>query len=591
MKWSRWICQATLRFKNSNIYFMKNLFTLTLLLLAYIASAQKIVITEIMYNPPEAGEDTLEYFEITNLTPNEFKLAGCVITKGVEGNFEDDDVIAPFGYFVCVKKLSAFNATFPGVAAKQWKNGALSNSGEAIEISDAQGNVLTSVTYGNSKNGWPAEADGGGASQELCDLSKDPAISANWGASKSGTGKVINGKEVFGTPGAANNSDCGVFVDPNTIVVKDFSFTPAELTIKEGETVTWSFEEGNHNVNGKQSAFPGNPDSFYSGAPADAPFTYAFTFTVPGDYDYQCDPHATLMKGKIHVLPKTPTFSYPVRTIGEVNKVDAQGVADSLGKRCEVKGIVYGVNMRAGGLSTTIIDGNRDGIGLFSSTAIAGYNVNEGDEVTVRGKVDQFNGLTQIQLDTIWVNSTGNNLFQPRLISDLGEEDESDLVMMTNMSLKDPNQWKKGTTFNATFTNGSVDIDVRIINTTTAAELDAPVGTYTIIGIGGQFDSSKPYTEGYQFIPRKKEDFVPTGSADRLIAEKVNIFPNPAHDRLFINTKLNIKRLEIFDSAGRLVSVQHASFNSVDIMSFSTGTYLLRVITSEGSGVKKFVKF
>ena len=65
--------------------------------MAYIVTAQKIVVSEIMYNPPESGEDTLEYFEITNLTANEFKLEGCKVC-GVEPSGEFLEFIHKKGY-------------------------------------------------------------------------------------------------------------------------------------------------------------------------------------------------------------------------------------------------------------------------------------------------------------------------------------------------------------------------------------------------------------------------------------------------------------------------------------------------------------
>lgn len=79
----------------------------------------------------------------------------------------------------------------------------------------------------------------------------------------------------------------------------------------------------------------------------------------------------------------------------------------------------------------------------------------------------------------------------------LDESAESDLVVFTDMSLKTPSEWVKGSTFNATITNGSIDVLLRVVNTTTLSAQDAPVGTFSVKGIGGQFDSSSPYTEGY----------------------------------------------------------------------------------------------
>lgn len=570
---------------------MKNLVTIFFLFLAYFASAQQfLVISEIMYNPPEAGDDTLEYFEIANLSNADFHLEGYYISNGVVDTFQAGDIIPAHGFFVCAKKVSAFNAFFPLVSARQWRSGSLNNSGETLSISNAAGNIVTSVAFGDSNTGWPADADGGGYSMELCDLTKDLNIAGHWGLSQTGTGLFVDGKEVFGTPGTANTAECGTVVNPNTVVVTDFQFAPAEITIHEGETVTWSFEEGHHNVNGNQNVFPSNPASFRSGDPTPAPYTYSFTFTVPGDYDYHCDPHSALMKGKVHVIPNTPTVSYPVRTIGEVNNVDASGVADSLGKKCEVKGVVYGVNMRAAGISTTIIDGARDGIGLFNSTKTFGYTVTEGDEVTVRGTVDQFNGLTQILVDTIWVNSTNNSLWPARTVNNVDESTESDLVTLEGMTLKDPSQWNKGNTFNVVITNGTTELEMRVVNTTTLSGEDAPTGTFTVTGLGGQFDTSNPYTQGYQLLPRRKEDLTLSGSTNDLISAQVNIFPNPASGQLFLSTRLDVLKVEIVNSTGNVVSVQYDHLNQINTANLAPGAYWLKITTKEGRGVKNFVK-
>jgi len=572
---------------------MKKLITSCLIFFVAITMSMgqnPLVISEIMYNPPESNDDTLEYFEIANLTNSPYSLAGHIITAGVVDTFGSTDIVPANGFFVCVKKVSAFNSVFNG-NARQWRSGSLNNSGEALTITSPDGAVVASVVFGDSGAGWPAGADGNGYSMELCDLTKDPNLASSWGASKSATGITVNGFEIFGSPGSANTADCGVEVDPNTVIVTDFQFEPNELTILEGETVTWKFEEGHHNVNGNQSTFPSNPASFRSGDAAEAPYEYSFTFNVVGDYDYQCDPHAALMKGKVHVLPKTPVVSYPVRTIGEMNNVDAAGVADSLGKKCEVSGIVYGVNMRATGLSSTIIDGSRDGIGIFNANKNFGYSVTEKDLVTIRGTVDQFNGLTQIVVDTIWVTSTNNTLHSARTVTALDESTESDLVKFTGMTLVDPSQWKKGTTFNATITNGTTQIDLRVVNTTTLAAQDAPTGTFEVTGIGGQFDNSNPFDEGYQLLPRRTEDvsvFASTIKND--ISEKIEIFPNPVSSDLFVSSTLNIQKIEVINAQGQVIKSQSAQLSRVNTSSLNPGAYWMKVTTKEGSGVKNFIK-
>lgn len=82
--------------------------------------------------------------------------------------------------------------------------------------------------------------------------------------------------------------------------VSNYEFNPAEITIQAGDEVTWTNSEGSHNVNGAQSLFPSNPESF--GNEVGTGWVYSHVFTMPGTYDYQCDPHASLgMTGRVIV--------------------------------------------------------------------------------------------------------------------------------------------------------------------------------------------------------------------------------------------------------------------------------------------------
>ena len=95
------------------------------------------------------------------------------------------------------------------------------------------------------------------------------------------------------------------------VEVKNFSFTPSNLTIQAGDMVTWNNTQGTHNVNGNKSTFSGNPESFGNNV-ASAPWQYSFTFTIPGTYDYHCDVHPGSMTGSITVETATPVFDAKV---------------------------------------------------------------------------------------------------------------------------------------------------------------------------------------------------------------------------------------------------------------------------------------
>ena len=98
----------------------------------------------------------------------------------------------------------------------------------------------------------------------------------------------------------------------DTISTLGMSFSPSELTIEIGDTVTFINTGGSHNVNGTQGTFSSNPESF--GNSVGSGWTYKHIFSIAGEYDFQCDPHSAFMKGKITVQNSTNTQSFDSRT-------------------------------------------------------------------------------------------------------------------------------------------------------------------------------------------------------------------------------------------------------------------------------------
>lgn len=566
----------------------KLIYTLFILVLALSSQAQ-LKISEIMYNPPESGDDSLEYLEIFNLSlVEDFHLAGCYFSSGIVDTFGVNDIVPAGGYLVIAKRASAMQAVF-GISPHQWKSGSLNNGGEVLTLLSPNGAIIFSLDFGDSGLGWVPEADGEGYSMELCNLASDPAYKDNWGKSGTGSGVIINGYEVYGTPGKANTATCQpVYAD--TVVVTNNKFTPAVVTITEGETVLWIFDQGTHNVNGSQSTFPANPDDFRSGSAAPAPYTFTHTFINPGTNDYRCDPHYEMgMVGQVIVKPLHPGKVYTNKTIEQAAEIDQNGVAVLTDSLVEVTGEIYGINMRASGISSTLIDQDNIGIGIFNASFDFGYNVTEGDIVKVRGTVSQFNGLQQIVLDTVIKVSSGNPLISPDVVPMLNEDTESSLVTLENVTLKNPSEWIQGSTFNATVTDGTNDFLIRVLNLTTLSSEPAPTGAFNITGIGGQYDPSSPYFEGYQLLPRYKEDLKLKAANKNSLSSSVSVFPNPASDMIFIDTKLKVVQLSIVDLNGRTVKISSMPYKII-IGDLLSGMYMLRLDTEEGTVFKTFIK-
>ena len=75
--------------------------------------------------------------------------------------------------------------------------------------------------------------------------------------------------------------------DDTAVTIDNFTFSPAELTVKVGTTVTWT----NHDDIPHTVVSPGK---FRSKA-MDTDNSFSFTFTAAGDYKYFCSlhPHMT----------------------------------------------------------------------------------------------------------------------------------------------------------------------------------------------------------------------------------------------------------------------------------------------------------
>jgi plastocyanin/DNA/RNA endonuclease YhcR with UshA esterase domain len=219
--------------------------------------------------------------------------------------------------------------------------------------------------------------------------------------------------------------------------------------------------------------------------------------------------------------PSTFTFTIadndvyiPTRTLPQVKGINAQGIPDSNNKMCKLVGTVLGVNTQTfattGNLGFTIHDGSV-GFGVFGAgTKNLGYTINEGDVVRIIGVIGHFNGLAQINADSIVVVSTNATLPTPVVITELGEVTESQLIRMNDVYVINPAQWTNaGSGFSVNVTDGTDTIQLRIdADVSDVYNAPCPVGTFDVVGIGGQFDNSAPHTSGYQFLPRYLADFL-----------------------------------------------------------------------------------
>jgi plastocyanin len=94
-------------------------------------------------------------------------------------------------------------------------------------------------------------------------------------------------------PSTASGNQPMQTTEPNQVVIKDFSFAPATLTVKAGTKVTWINRDSDpHTVD--------ENDKRFKSGPMDTDAQYSFTFNSPGTFKYFCALHPR-MTGQIVV--------------------------------------------------------------------------------------------------------------------------------------------------------------------------------------------------------------------------------------------------------------------------------------------------
>lgn len=149
--------------------------------------------------------------------------------------------------------------------------------------------------------------------------------------------------------------------------------------------------------------------------------------------------------------------------------------------------------------------------------------VNIGDRVLITGRVKSFHGLLELDITNplpvppfpspfgIRVLDRSDTEPVPRSarIADVGEALEGRLVRIEGARIVQGSIPPSGNA-NLTITDGTGTTTLRILGSTDIPGSPTPTGPFTLIGIVGQFDRFRPFTRGYQILPRRRADLIPT---------------------------------------------------------------------------------
>ncbi|MEG1591593.1 MAG: T9SS type A sorting domain-containing protein, partial [Chryseobacterium sp.] len=72
--------------------------------------------------------------------------------------------------------------------------------------------------------------------------------------------------------------------------------------------------------------------------------------------------------------------------------------------------------------------------------------------------------------------------------------------------------------------------------------------------------------------------------------KEFSIYPNPAHDIIYLKNISNAKSFVITDLSGRIVMKDSLNKDFINIQNLTSGTYILELITKEKIQSLKFIK-
>ncbi|WP_367391589.1 lamin tail domain-containing protein [Lewinella sp. LCG006] len=192
-------------------------------LLPEVPAPGDLLITEIFPDPtPPVGLPDFEYIELYNASNKVLSLANLGLSTGSTPRTIDPFVMLPDTYVILCDQDAASALTAFGAVATLSSFPALTNGGDELILTDAEGNLLVSLTYDASWYQDPLRAEGGYA-MELIDLTLPNDCPGNWTASLALAG---------GTPGQENSVSGAVLENVPPVLLTAFAPNTMEIVVR-----------------------------------------------------------------------------------------------------------------------------------------------------------------------------------------------------------------------------------------------------------------------------------------------------------------------------------------------------------------------
>lgn len=208
----------------------------------------------------------------------------------------------------------------------------------------------------------------------------------------------------------------------------------------------------------------------------------------------------------------TQKFFAGITPISTLRTMDANGFPVYNTLLCRISGVALNSDgaLNALTVNDAFIQDATGGIDAYKSPQLASFNFVQGNSYSISGKITQYNGKCQIELTEAQQTGTPGvgqpqNVTIAQLLAN-PENYEGELIRLNNVN-------KTSGTWPSTNSNASLSISdgtattLYIYKYTLCYTQPEPEWPVNIVGIFSQFDSSSPYSSGYQVLVRSINDF------------------------------------------------------------------------------------
>jgi pectate lyase len=265
----------------------------------------------------------------------------------------------------------------------------------------------------------------------------------------------------------------------------------------------------------------------------------------------------------------------------------------------DISGLPAGVTSVKDVLAKTItISGTPTATGASTFTAItSGASVAVSGTITVNpasvgDQIHNFTTATPTPASSSFYTITGNMNSSPATITYSG------LTLSKCLKIESSTAITFTVTSAATLVlvmDPSLDTTKRTYVVPTGTAVGA---TYSYTARAGVTTISLPSAGSYTILKRDsanlyyiKASYPSLGLSDNIEASKVALYPNPVSNQLYISSdNQKIENVMIYSLSGTIVKNVSDEIESIDVSNLTTGNYLVRITTDQGSFTKKIIK-